>query len=311
MLQVITMLKRIFCILTVLSAYTTSAQQADSIFVVPDHKGWTINHLVKNGENVFTLSRRYHVPPAILSDANHVSYQQVLKPGTRFQIPVGAYNLLTSKPQTQDARPLYFRSTGEESLYSIARNTGVTQKTIQQWNNLYDTEIRKGQTMLVGWLLFDNTNIVEKSKPPVANNSNIKIETHDPLDRRRVQTDTIFIPMKDTLTHVDTLSEGEALFLSQTGNGTIIVEDKGTAAFFKRAGRSENGIYFAFHNTARRGTIIKIFNPGTGKTVYAKVLGKIPVREIFHNAILGISSDAKAELGTGAQKMWCEISYAP
>lgn len=307
------MLKPIFIASFLLSAVSSYAQKTDSIYVAPHKEGWAVRHKVKPGEDIFTLSRRYYAPPAMVADANSMNFQQKLTPGGYVIVPLGAYNFLNAKPATKDARPLYMRA-GAEPLYKIARKAGVTQRQLQEWNQLATTELRKDQILMVGWLRYDLTNVYNtpaaQSKPKT---SGIRIEEDDPMHRRRngSTVETVYIPVPDTVAKVvDTLSEGEHQFLAQTQNAST-VEEKGSAAFFPRAGRSENGIYFAFHNTARRGTIIKIHNPGTAKTVYAKVIGKIPTRDIFHNTILAISSDAKAELETGGEKVWCEIFYAP
>lgn len=90
-------------------------------------------------------------------------------------------------------------------------------------------------------------------------------------------------------------------------------DDKGAAVFFDMPGKVKTGKgkYYAFHNLARRGAIVKIHNPGTDKTIFAKVLGPMPVNEKYHNCIIGISAGAKAKLGATSDKMWCELSYAP
>lgn len=308
------MLKTFFFSIAILWSLSSFAQKTDSIFVSHDDKGWVIRHKVKPKETVLSLARRFHVPPAMVADMNSVTYQQQLTANSKVYIPLGAYNLLTAKPlNTQETRPIYRKVGDDESLYSIARATGVSQRTIQKWNNLDYIELHKGQILLVGWVLYDNTSLtkpkkeqVAKTEPPVVkpSESSIKVTMHVP--------DTIYYNPNDTLALADTmLSEGAQLFNQQTFDGSSVTEEKGTAAFFKGGGFSSNGIYFAFHNTAKRGTIIKIYNPGTGKTVYAKVIGPLPVREIFHNAIIGISNDAKAELEVPGQKMWAEISYAP
>ena len=92
--------------------------------------------------------------------------------------------------------------------------------------------------------------------------------------------------------------------------GPNATEEKGAAAFFKRVGTSSNGIFFAFHSMAKRGTILKVHNPGTGKTVYAKVIGTVPTTATYHNALIGLSSDARENLGVFEDKAWVQVSYA-
>ena len=58
-----------------------------------------------------------------------------------------------------------------------------------------------------------------------------------------------------------------------------------------------------------RGTVIKITNPGSGKTIYVKVLDKIPDTKLYTNSIIGISNSAREALGVTDSKAWVEISY--
>jgi hypothetical protein len=163
---------------------------------------------------------------------------------------------------------------------------------------------------MVGWLLYDATDMNGGTKPK----SPIVTSYPDMAsDRKKSSTsDTVFY-IPQTVVGTDTvvmLSEGERQFLEQTRDGLYVSEERGTAAFFKRAGQSANGIYFAFHNTAKRGTIIKVHNPGTEKTVYAKVIGPVPTTANFHKASIGISADAMRALDVRQEKAWVEISYA-
>jgi len=285
------------------------AEKQDSLFVSVGSNGWIAKHKVTVGEDVFMLSIRYHVPPAVLSAANNITYQEQLQVNSKIIIPLGGYNLITSKPANTDARPLYFK-VNNENLQHIARITGVSQRTIQSWNSLETNELYKGQVLTVGWVLYENTDLIQKSKLSNAKTSPIRIEEDGMSGPRIPHTETIIIKMPDTA-RIDTLSEGERLFMAQTSDGTVVASEKGTGVFFKRAGKATNGIYFAFHNSARRGTILKLYNPGTDKTVYAKVIGKVPANGTFYNAVFGISSDAKTALGTSSDKVWCDISYAP
>jgi len=306
------MLKYLFPILLMIPSAAAFAQ-SDSLFIVSHQDKWVIRHKVTPADkDVFKLARRYYAPPAMIAEVNGVAVQQDLRPNTTALIPVGAYNLLNTKPTTADARPLYYR-VANESVDKLARTLRISKYKLQEWNPSSEGSFRRGQVVTIGWVRYDQmlSNVAPHEKSAGA--SKIKVDDYDASNgRRRNEPEYIYIPVPDTAKMpADTMSEGQRLFADQTQNGVVVVEEKGTAAFFPRAGKSENGIYFAFHNVARRGTIIRIYNPGTDKTVYAKVIGKIPTRDIFHNALLGLSADAKAELETGGEKVWCEISYAP
>lgn len=90
------------------------------------------------------------------------------------------------------------------------------------------------------------------------------------------------------------------------------MEESGTAVFFTSQDKPQSSkTVFAFHNTVPKGRVIKVYNPGTGKTAYVKVLGPIPETKQYHNAVIGIGSAAKQALGVVEDKAWCELKYAP
>jgi len=101
----------------------------------------------------------------------------------------------------------------------------------------------------------------------------------------------------------------DSVYNVQTNFGSNTITEKGTAVFFEKAGK--NDIYYAFHNTTQRGAIIKVVNPGTGKVIYAKVMGPMPETKQYTNCIIGISTPAKEALGITDNKAWCELYYSP
>ncbi|WP_276134947.1 hypothetical protein [Polluticoccus soli] len=130
------------------------------------------------------------------------------------------------------------------------------------------------------------------------------------LISKKKSADTIIIIKKAA--PIDTLSPEEKLFMEQTHSGTKITEEKGGAVFFGNGSKIKGtNLYYAFHNTAPKGTIIKVYNPGTEKTIYVKVLSVIPGTKQYHNSIIGISAGAKQELGVADEKTWCVLEYAP
>jgi LysM repeat protein len=344
------------------------AQGKDSLFVRQSGNGWAIIHVVKQGETIFSLSRRYHVPPAILTDANWLSYQQVLVAKQELKIPLGAYNQMNGKPVNEnEMRPLYLEVGSNPDLYRIARNSNVQQKTIQQWNNMESTDLYEGQRLIVGWVLYDATPMPgEANSSPISQEraQEIKMTSPEPAKKtvvvngepvnipskivtpprpftpapkqpvvtapekkpevvatvpdknKTTRPVTIYVMDGDTIRDegvapIDTLSEAEELYISQTHEGQNVHEEKGPAVFYPSASRSKQDIYYAFHNTAPRGTIIKVHNPGTDKTIFVKVIGTLPGTKLYHNSLIGITSQAKQELGVrNEEKAWCELSYA-
>lgn len=315
-------MSRFFLTILFLSIVFSASAQRDSLFIKTKNDEWYISHKVKLGETLFILARKYHVPPAILADANGMNYTDGLEDGKKVIIPLGAYNKVQKAENNSEARPVYYRVKERDNLFSISHQADVKQKTLQQWNGLPDNEIEPGQTLLVGYILYDATqtafakNEQEKRTTTVAAdntkpkaNGGIVVQEHDPYKAKKGEHVTIIkVPPVDTAKPV---SEEEQLYLRQTNNGANVIEEKGPAVFYDNAGKiGSTHTFFAFHNTAKRGTIIKVYNPGTDQTVYVKVLGPMPGTKQYHNSVIGISGGAKAALGINENKSWCELSYA-
>lgn len=284
------------------------------------HKGdWAIEYEVEQESTLFALAKRFHVPPAKLADINNVGYQKKLERGTIVYIPLGAYNQVTEDPKDDfNHKALFYDVKSGDNLFRIAHMAGVRQKEMQEWNGLNDNDISGKQRLFVGWVLFDapafseNTNGDDISevvdKIPVNKKDFFNSDEYERVVQEKDGETIIVLRRKPK----DTLSEIAKIYMDQTGNEEVINDEKGTGVFFDMKGKVQGvDVYYAFHNTARRGTIIKIHNPGTGKTVYAKVLGPLPNTKQYHGAIIGISSGAKDELLVPEDRTWCEVKYAP
>jgi len=288
--------------------------QEDSLEVISRNDKWVIKHDATLGETVFSIARKYHVPAATLANENGLNYQSGLDDGTDVFVPLGAYNQITQLPPNKDAKPLYYKVGEFDNLYRISKYAGVQQRTMQKWNNLPDNDIEDGQRLFVGWVLYDATPIGNDSKLPeeknLDNSNNTgKTSTHQDTNPNQSVTgnDTVIVIPKP----IDSLSPNARKFLLQTNNGQNVISEKGTAVFFDMGRKiSKTRMIYAFHNTASKGTIIKVYNPGNNTVVFAKVLGPIPVTKQYHDAIIGIDDSAKKLLGVSDDRMWSELEYA-
>lgn len=299
------MSKIFIAILFTLCSFTSFAQD-DSLFVMARGDGWMIPHKIVPGETVFILARRYHVPLAILAGANGLNYQTGLSENATIYIPLASYNQVKDEPsQATLARPLYYHAKGGDDLYRISRNSNVQQRTIQQWNSLNGNDVTAGQTLFVGWVAYDASQVAFPAPVPTPATTNVI--PAKPVASPDTMTN-IVKPNVDTA-RPTAATEFENLYNTQTGDNTNITTEKGPAVFFDMPGKAGN-TYYAFHNITPRGTIIKVSNPGNGKTIYVKVIGPLPETKLYANSLIGISGAAKAALSDGAEeKVWCELSF--
>jgi hypothetical protein len=98
----------------------------------------------------------------------------------------------------------------------------------------------------------------------------------------------------------------EQIYAQQTAGKKATVE-KGPGSWFKS--NAGAGKYYALHNSAARGTIIKVTNPLNGRSIYAKVLEAIPQMKQNAGLIIKLSDSAIEALGTNETRFYCELSY--
>jgi LysM domain len=84
----------------------------------------------------------------------------------------------------------------------------------------------------------------------------------------------------------------------------------GQAGIFKSTSGWQDGKYYALMNNVAVGTIVKVSDASTGRSVYAKVLGQLPDMKESAGLTVRLSNAAAAELGEGdAVKFNVGVSY--
>jgi LysM repeat protein len=300
-------MKKLLLLFALLVIASTCVMAQDTLWVKQKEGKPYLLHKVKNGETLFLLSKRYAVPPAILADINKVNYQDGLPTGSKFKIPIDNYNFIRIESVVK-SKPIYFRTGEEDDLRSISRMFNVSQSAIQRWNNLITPDIETDQILQIGWIAYDNTQI------PFAENTSSVVS--DPSKATNLPKTAIEKKSVDTLVNknasvTDTATEHSAfeeLYYQQTA-GVSVTEESGAAVFYPLKTKAGPGVYYAFHNTAIRGSILKIMNPASGKIIYAKVIGTLPKLKEYHNAIVGLSSNAIRAMGARDQRMFCKLKY--
>jgi len=280
-----------FIVCLFFSVYTSHAQQ-DSLFAELKGDSWVIPYETGYGENLFILSKRFHVPPAALADANGLNFQSGIEQGSTIYIPFNKFNQEGARPfDMAAARPVYYVVQPDDNLFALSKYAGVPQHIMQQWNQMPDNMVTDGQVLFAGWVKYD----ASQQPFPGSKNENGK-------------DSVIVIKMPKA---ADTVNEAEEEYLRQTNNEQTVAEEKGTIAFFSSSGKVKSSdTYYAFYNGAPKGTIIKVYNPGADKTIFVRVLGALPATKQYHNAIMGLGSVAKDALGVNDSKAWCELKYA-
>jgi len=83
----------------------------------------------------------------------------------------------------------------------------------------------------------------------------------------------------------------------------------GMAGTFKSTSGWQDGKYYALMNNIAVGTIVKVNDGNTGKSIYAKVLGALPDMKESGGLAIRISNAAASELGEGEGRFQVEVKY--
>ncbi|UCJ08068.1 LysM peptidoglycan-binding domain-containing protein [Chitinophaga pendula] len=332
------MVKSIMPVLAfVLSAATVQAQ--DTLEVQGTTPDLYVTHAVKKGETFYSLGRAYGLPPKEIAAKNNLAFDQGLQLGQHVRIPLtGANFSQAGDVGAPSYRPVYHRVAEKETLYRISVNYNkVALDNVRHWNNLNGDGLKKDSYVIVGWVkgngssavLAANTPapapapVVKQTPAPVSAQPAPKpqetvkqdsnVSTPAPVASKPVTTPpptpTAPAPAPSSTPPVTVASDAsfEQLYQQQVGNGKGVTTEKGPGSWFKS--NAGPGKYYALHNTAARGTIIKVTNPLNGRAIYAKVLDAIPQLKTNANLIIKLSDAAMSALGTNETKFYCELSY--
>lgn len=312
-----------------LSAGVVKAQ--DTLLVQGTTPALYISHVVKKGENFYSLSRAYGVPPKEIAAANKITMDQGLQLGHLLHIPLTASNF--SQKADASGTPVYHKVTDKETLYRVSVNHNkVPLDNIRQWNNFQGDGLKKDGYIIVGYLKGGNGAVASAPAPAprkevVKNEPKEQAPPAEPVTppateapRKEVKKEPEARPVTDapetttpapapspkTAAPVVANGDFEKLYEQQTNGGKKATTEKGPGTWFKS---NAVGKYYALHNTAARGTIIKVTNPLNGKAIYAKVLDVIPQMKSNAGLIVKLSDGAMQALGTTDARFYCELSY--
>lgn len=308
-----------------------AAQAQDTLEVQGTSPALYISHVVKKGENFYSLSRAYGLPPKEIAAANKVNMEQGLQLGHKLHIPLTTANF--SQKADASGKPVYHKVSDKETLYRVSVNHNkVPLDNIRQWNSFSGDGLKKDSYLIVGYMKAGGAageaaprpeKAAEKVKekatpvaepvvtlsppppPPPAVKETVKKEAETRPVTEVTETATPApAPVKST--PVSSSTDFEQLYDQQTNGGKKTSSEKGPGTWFKS---NAVGKYYALHNTAPRGTIIKVTNPLNGKAVYAKVLDVIPQMKSNAGLIIKLSDSAMQALGSNETKFYCELSY--
>ena len=290
-------------------------------------------HKVIPKENFYSIGRMYNVSAKELASYNNLQFQNGLSVGESLKIPLTENNFLQSGSAGSGEAliPVYHSVQPKEGLYRVSINFNkVPLTSLKKWNHMQSDAVSVGTPLIVGYLKVNKNESALANKavrpdvagndsnpqpiPPVVNPDRlppVKVPDADKQEKKEViQTEE----PKVTVTTVNTKSNinfsggfFKKLYDDQAEKKSP-VSASGTAGTFKSTSGWQDGKYYCFNNDAPPGSVIKITDNATNKSVYAKVLDAIPDIKQNTGLTIIISNAAAEELGSG-DKFDCALSY--
>jgi len=284
--------KKIMLMICLLISGTAMASKLDSVGVEGLEGKQIILHKLDPKESYFSLGRKYNVNPAAIIDFNR---NKALKIGDLVKIPTQRpFTGTESKPALESAPPteefISYTVKPKETLYSIAKKFNTNIEEIKRINNLRISSLSIGQTLKIKNLTTPQTNN-EAPATAVTTNNQPLVASVDSAN----QTNNAAEPIEERK-------------LPATRYGLREVREKGLASWIQDESLDETKM-LALHPTAPIGTIIKLTNPMTQKSTFAKVVGKFTENESNKGLIIIITKTAADLIGALDKRFQVNLVY--
>ncbi|TCC91134.1 LysM peptidoglycan-binding domain-containing protein [Pedobacter hiemivivus] len=296
------------------SKTSTAASKANQTAVVATtSEGNLSEHMVQKKENLNMIAKQYGVTVNDIKEANNLNSNN-LQIGQLLKIPGNAAEQPATKQRTTQVPPVQQKAeetvvktnippenrykkpeqkpekkaadtskpeefiehkvASNETMYSIATRYKITMDQLKAKNNLHDNSLFVGQKLLISG-----------QYPP----KNVPSTTEN---------------------HVDTLNsiKDPALRLPASRYGLNQVDEKGTGIWIMDADLDPSKM-LVLHRTAPIGTVMKITNPMTNRSTFAKVVGKFTENESTKDVIIVMTKAVADALGALDKRFYCNLTY--
>jgi LysM repeat protein len=266
-------------------------------------------HTVAAKETLFSISKKYGVSTDEIKQWNNLTDNALSIGQTLVIKKKGTSTSPNTTPVSKTPDVITKKGThtvaAQETLFSIAKQYGVTMQQIRDWNRLEGNELKIGQTLYVsqpeqGVTKKPDTLKTVAVKAPVTNtpppvvNTPVVTQTPEKKDPPAEKT-------SEPVTSVQPIRISESV-----KNGSENIET-GLAELIE--GTESNRKYLALHRTAPIGTILKVKNEMNNREVFVRVMGKLPDTALTDKLIIRISKSAYDRLGAIDPRFRVEVTY--
>ena len=226
-------------------------------------------HVVKKGETLSSISREYGVKVKDIIKANPaLGASANIRPGQKLSIPGKGGAVVHADIETK-------------ATHSKPKATVAVPSTP---DTPYRDEDNKTRTVVPA--VTDNALAMVNSDQPIINTS-----SSAPYSLRAANGNS---------------TDYSTLFNQYTAHGYKVNRTRGAANFLED--NTSGNPYLALYNNAETGTVIKVTNMMNKKTVYVKVVGRVPANDTSREVILKLSNSVARQLGALDDKFLVEVA---
>lgn len=340
------MKKPLLLSVTLCVSFLISFAQERELLVKSGEKGSLfIEHTVLPKEGLYSIGRIYHINAHSIASYNKMDYNKGLNIDQVIHIPLTDTNF---SQKSNKGVPVYYIVGSGDGLYKISnQHKKVPVKKLKEWNKLPGESVQEGAKLIIGY--FESKELVAYLKANPVKKDPVLVSEQTPATTETVVTKTEPVtpkkaPAEKPVT-TETVKENkpeikenkpeikevskptEPVFAKEENNRATVAGlgyfkpyydqqakmNKGAtvnSGIFKTASGWQDGKYYILMDGVASGTIIKLSNPVSNKTVYAKVLGEMNGIRQNQGLDIRISNAAASVLGiTDTEKFILQVNY--
>jgi len=229
-----------------------------------------------------------------------------------------------------------YKMSASETAYAVSRRFGVAYKDLAAANTGVDMgALKVGQEILVPTLKSNTAAasnvksepIVEKrdervmeplEEAPVEKPADItvlKVEPAELISSSSTETEKDVLSTNDLSTTSATATTDKTksfaqLYAEYMSGEMIAASEKGVATWIENNGIQTSGDrFYALHNSAQVGSVVKVRNLMNNRTIYAKVIGNLAESEVNEKVLIKLSAGAAERLNVLDNRFVVEITY--
>ncbi len=278
----------------IFSTTNLAAATVDSLGVENLNGKKVIVHKVEAKESYYSIARKYKVNPQTViahNDNKSLPIGVVIKvPTERPFVAERIVNVAVKSPVSQNDKTalVEYKVGPRETFYSISKKFNTSVEALKALNNISGNSLAAGQIIKVRY----GSQTAEITPPTPVTIPKVMINGR-----------------QDNPTQIDSsINAGDRLRLPPARYGLREIDDHGVALSIADESLDETKM-LALHQTAPIGTVVKVTNPMSGKSTFAKVVGKFTENENTRDVIIVITKATADMIGALDRRFQVNIVY--